>query len=341
MKKIKVLCNAIGNNENIQAQNRDFIEWISNCKNPLILFYIFYSTSKHKEIEELKNVVFIKVSRNRYLRSIQIIIYNFLSFDKRVIITNVVPYLNILLVYYKYIFPSRVYIGFVNRLPYINSIFKIMCYHKFNHFGISKAICDDFFELNGKIIPLVRLSYNLDIFNSKNDNIEKLERIRFISVGSLQWRKNPILFTSLALRFPKHDFVWIGDGELDFIVKRNIKKNNISNFAIYPSMNQLKIANYLKKSDFLCLFSYLEGYPNVIAESLLSGTPVLTFNHYDPENIINDFNGYVFKDEFEIFEFINKIDREYINKLKKNTRDNISIIIKDFDEFSIDKLFCK
>lgn len=340
MKKIKILCNGIGNEDNIQPQNRDFIHWILNCNNTSIIYYIFYYSKKPKCIENKSNVTFIKVSRNRYLRSIQIIIYNFLSFDKRVIITNVVPYLSILLGYYKYIFPSRVYIGFVNRLPYLGVGFELMCYKEFNHFGISKAICNDFYELFGKNIPLVRLSYNLEVFNSNyNYNGFRNDRLRFISVGSLQWRKNPLLFTSLALRFTKHEFIWIGEGELDFLLKKNIIKNKINNITFYPNMNQFKIAEQIKKSDFLCLFSYLEGYPNVIAESILCGIPVLTLEHFDPENVINDFNGFVFKDEFEIFEFFQSVDYSCLEKLKINTQEYSQVIVEGFKKFSIDKLF--
>jgi len=106
----------------------------------------------------------------------------------------------------------------------------------------------------------------------------------------------------------------------------NIKKLNITDkiFFLNQQKNLLKFYNGI---DFLLLASHSESFPNVVAESMLCSTPVLSSNAGDSKKIINN-QGFIMKtnDIISIYKNISKVinflkidKKKWITK-KKNSR---------------------
>jgi glycosyltransferase involved in cell wall biosynthesis len=108
-----------------------------------------------------------------------------------------------------------------------------------------------------------------------------LEKKIFLTVGSLQKRKNHILVLQSLLKLPKKIlnkliYLVIGDGP---------EKNNLINFCTEYKLNNVKflgkrfdeeLADLYFASDFFILFSKAEAMPLVFLEALYSGLPIIT-----------------------------------------------------------------
>ncbi|MHC1681564.1 MAG: glycosyltransferase [Clostridiaceae bacterium] len=99
----------------------------------------------------------------------------------------------------------------------------------------------------------------------------------------------------------------IGEGELDYIFynERNVK--------IVHNLKQEEVCDYLNESDIFLFFSYFEGTPLSLIESLAVGTPAITSNFSEFRNIIIDgYNGFKIDNITENFDVI--LEKSYIIK---------------------------
>ena len=114
-----------------------------------------------------------------------------------------------------------------------------------------------------------------------------------IACGTLSPRKNPHLFLELARRLPDYQFVWIGDGKLRDNLMKLIQSENITNLQFVGNMPQTLVADNFREADVFVLPSKYEGFPKVVIEAMACGLPVIVFNHYGPEAVIDGVTGYV------------------------------------------------
>jgi glycosyltransferase involved in cell wall biosynthesis len=83
----------------------------------------------------------------------------------------------------------------------------------------------------------------------------------------------------------------ISDGNTDY-AKAIVKDLNLNDFVIFHSTKTTyEIADFLKKSDCLVLFSNYENFPCVIAESLMLGIPVISSSVNGIPEHISEWNG--------------------------------------------------
>ena len=72
---------------------------------------------------------------------------------------------------------------------------------------------------------------------------------------------------------------------------------NIADYLTLHDPNQ-KIEEEYRKSDIFCLPSLYEGYPNVVAEAMSCGLPVICSNVYENPYIVEEgVNGFLFNPE--------------------------------------------
>ncbi len=101
----------------------------------------------------------------------------------------------------------------------------------------------------------------------------------------------------------------IGTGDLEVELQHNLdeikKRNNIEIERIYATDD---VNSYYNRSRITILTSLYEGFPNVLAESLTVGTPVISFNcPSGPAEIVeNGVNGYLIPC-FDCDDFSNKV----------------------------------
>lgn len=217
--------------------------------------------------------------------------------------------------------PNRkgITVGIVNQVPYHHKNFKYLVRGPHHVFAISSRIREGIKNYANRDVPVIHLCYDLDMFRPKaHQNIRK----QVVCVGSMQLRKQPLLFANIARRTPEADFIWVGDGYYMNWMKEKIKNEGISNLKIPGVMKQSDLADFLPQCDIFLFPSVHEGFPNVIVEAMACGLPVVAFNTYGPEAVIDGETGYIVKSEFEMLEKLKYLisDDVVLKAFSKNAR---------------------
>ena len=166
-----------------------------------------------------------------------------------------------------------------------------------------KFICNNFPFLSKKVHPIINF-VDVNRFTPSVTPVRN-ETLRIVTVARYTQQKNVLTYLK-AVRMVKDmglnvHFDWYGD-----------KKHNAAFFAeIEKEYQQLDIADYLtlhdskqkieeeyRKADIFCLPSLFEGYPNVVAEAMSCGLPILCSNVYEnPYIVAEGVNGFLFDPE--------------------------------------------
>lgn len=163
-----------------------------------------------------------------------------------------------------------------------------------------KFICTNFPFLSKKVHPIINF-VDVNRFTPSETPVRN-NTLRIVTVARYTQQKNVLTYLK-AVRMAKDmglnvHFDWYGD-----------KKHNAAYFAeIEKEYQQLDIADYLtlhdpkqkieeeyRKADIFCLPSLFEGYPNVVAEAMSCGLPILCSNVYENPYIVEEgVNGFLF-----------------------------------------------
>ena len=163
-----------------------------------------------------------------------------------------------------------------------------------------KFICYNFPFLCNKVHPIINF-VDVNRFMPSETPVRN-ETLRIVTVARYTQQKNVLTYLK-AVRMVKDmglnvHFDWYGD-----------KKHNATYFAdIEKEYKQLDVADYLtlhdpnqkieeeyRKADVFCLPSLYEGYPNVVAEAMSCGLPILCSNVYENPYIVEEgVNGFLF-----------------------------------------------
>ena len=192
-----------------------------------------------------------------------------------------------------------------------------------------KFISNNFPFLSKKVHPIINF-VDVNRFTPSVTPVRN-ETLRVVTVARYTQQKNVLTYLK-AIRMVKDmglnvHFDWYGD-----------KKHNVAYFAeIEKEYQQLDIADYLtlhdpnqkieeeyRKADIFCLPSLFEGYPNVVAEAMSCGLPILCSNVYENPYIVEEeVNGFLFnpKDPAEMADAIKKmVGLSYENRLEMGKR---------------------
>jgi glycosyltransferase involved in cell wall biosynthesis len=122
-----------------------------------------------------------------------------------------------------------------------------------------------------------------------------------ISIGRLTWQKGfPDLLLAIK-NLTDHNFpvqlVIIGEGpqrqELEYMIRDLQLTGNVS---LAGKQDQPEIKNWFAKAQAFVLSSIAEGFPNVLAEAMLAGVPVITSNCGGiPELIENEKHAFMYE----------------------------------------------
>jgi len=198
---------------------------------------------------------------------------------------------------------------------------------------------NDMFEDFIKYYSVDKNNNSLHIINnpiirkSNNFNQNKLLDNNLISIGSLTPKKGyERVFNNLKGLNLDYKYNIIGTGN-----QLNHLKKLVYDLELDNKISFLGIKNdvypLLIKSKLFILGSYIEGFPNVILESLSVGIPCIVFKDSlggHKEIIIDGFNGYICSDKMD---FQNKI----LLSLKRKW-DCSSIISDVYERFNKDKI---
>ena len=128
---------------------------------------------------------------------------------------------------------------------------------------------------------------------------------RIITVARYTQQKNVLTYMK-AVRMVKEmglkvHFDWYGDKKHNASYYAEVEKEHrlldIADYLTLHEPNQ-KIEEEYRKSDIFCLPSLFEGYPNVVAEAMSCGLPVICSNVYENPYIVEEgVNGFLFNPE--------------------------------------------
>jgi glycosyltransferase involved in cell wall biosynthesis len=197
---------------------------------------------------------------------------------------------------------------------------------------VSNACRQKFIELLPELKDKTQVVYNLfpiEEIKSKSIIYNPFEKtkISIVSVGRIDnSTKRFHLIPEICKMLRDNSIInykWriIGDGPDIESNKQLIKTLGVSDFVEFVG-EEVNPYPYVKKSDILVLTSAYEGYPMVVGESLILGTPVLTTCYSSAyEQIIENYNGLITGMEkgniFTVIKYLLTNQLE-IERMKKN-----------------------
>jgi len=348
-KKIKVLFHTQPNITSFNAQDLNGREIASRLNKGI--FEIYFIDTLHTEIDpklKKENIKILKASKSPIKRKMDIFKYKLLykydiSFYIRVF-KNESYFLKLLPFFDR----NRKTIHMVeNRLPYpadekYNQTAKYNALHSDYVFPISQQVQKDvehYYGIRGNGIMYVGVDTSLFVpnFNKKN------KRLKIVSCGTFQKRKQPLLFAEIAKKFPECDFYWIGEGELKQKIIDKKNNENITNLYLLNNMPHRELSKFFANSDIFLFPSIHEGFPKVIVEAMASGLPIIAFDKYGPEAIINNKTGFIVSNKNEMKEKLrilidnNELRKEFSkNAVKRAKEFDWNIIVKKWEDILID-----
>jgi len=160
-------------------------------------------------------------------------------------------------------------------------------------FGGTTVACGDTeFKIAQKIGRSLLVRNGIDLHQLNQHYIEKentSSQLVIGTIGRISYQKNPKLFNEVALLFPQHQFIWIGDGELRHLLTApNIKISGwfTNNTAVFPYLNQL---------DLYMQTSLWEGLPIAVLEAMAFRKPIIATDVIGNNDIVEPHtNGFLF-----------------------------------------------
>ena len=155
---------------------------------------------------------------------------------------------------------------------------------------------------------LVRNGINIDSVRKLKENIEN-EKLTIGILGRITFARNPDLFNNLALKHPKINFLWIGDGEMkDSLSAKNIQKTGWF-------VNKETAIKHLNKIDIYLQTSLWEGLPIALLEAMALEKPVLATNVIgNIDAVAHGETGFLFNNEIEFEHYLSKLQNPVLRK---------------------------
>ncbi len=123
-------------------------------------------------------------------------------------------------------------------------------------------------------LTLYRYWINLKNFSPKISNKKIYD---YLFVSRLIAKKGIKIFLNTAKKFPGKNFAIVGNGPLEYIVKKY--SQNFKNITFLGAIQNKDLPEVYRKSKIFCIASqYPEGYGRVMMEAVATGLPVIGSN---------------------------------------------------------------
>lgn len=234
--------------------------------------------------------------------------------------------------YYQYIH------DIIHKESFIGKVIKKFDENVDKYFAVSKAVKDSLCSIGideNKIVIIYNGLSELD-YQIKN----KKDKMVFGFLGALNERKSPLTFADFIEKSGYKGIMayHMCEGDMENKVKERIKKKNLD-IKLIGKVERENIKKFYDSLDFLFVPSKHDPLPTVVLEAFNYSIPVVGRSIDGlPEMIIEDSNGYLFKDEQDFYRVISKIkniSNEKYRIMCRNANDTIK------DNFSLHKKICQ
>ena len=350
-KKMKILINADCSVESIGAQDRDGKHYAIFLDSNKYDISIFCKGRPDKRVENNPNIKIINLSKNKYVEFLEKLFHSlFRRFD--VILNGKATRYEKLYLQFKRVLrvKTKIITFVVNLVPYgvidskDNKLSDFILFKSDYLVAISKRIAETVKKYKCIDIPIIYYLCDLNLFK---EIAPHNQRKKIICVASMIAVKQPFLFANIAKETPEADFIWIGERYYFNDMKRKIKEDEIGNLELPGTIKNNLLPEYLAKADIFLYPSIHDGFPSVIVEAMGCGLPVIAFDRYGPEAVIDNKTGYVVKSEFEMLKKLKYLlsHEDILRKFSINARERAldfegSKAVKELESF-IDKIIKK
>lgn len=168
---------------------------------------------------------------------------------------------------------------------------------------------------------------NIKIFND--------EKINILLIGRLCKQKGQLLALEAIANIKNKDrfnFIFIGSGPLEDKIEKFIKDHELESvvsllgFTDHPYF-------YIKNADYLLTPSLYEGYPNVICESIILGTPIISFEFLSSaKELVTKSNGYLIPmgNTEKLKELFEKIDKKNQFSMDDSMINTVDFLVDEY-----------
>ena len=347
MKKINILVHAFADYEDFNAQNANAREIAFRLNPDMFNIAMFYKKEPERRLTTKRNISLIHIPTKRKLSNITTLKY---MLSKQYQIMFYIR--NFRVDYYylkirKYLRDKKITIYIIeNILPYPASEeyrerakdIALMSDYIFSVSNFVALTAKKEYDIDTPVIPVgVDTSFFRPLLNSDK---EKKSYVDVLYVGSLQERKRPYLVLEAAKKYPSAKFHIVGRGPLKQKLLTIKEKHSLSNVLFYENVPLSDLIRLYQTADIFLFPSIKEGLPKVTLEAASCGLPVIVFDAYHPESVINEKTGFVVKTEEEMLEKLGVLleDKELRQALGKNGREFVkqkydwAIITKQWED---------
>lgn len=327
MRKKIIFINADAGLSAINAQDRNGKHWAKYLNQQKYTLYLFCKSNPDPRISKLKNVRLIKIASNKYLETIQMIIT--LVFKPYDILLNAKSSFREFLAVkiLRAIRTHKKIITFaVNQVPYnetgshATKRADTVLFSSDIIVANSKRVAKTIKRYMYVEVPVVNNFYDLGLFKpTQRNNV----RTKVVCVGSMTAVKQPFLFANIAKCVPEADFTWVGKRRYYEDMLRKKVNDEIFNLSLPGQVDNNILPDLLSSFDIFLYTSIHDGFPNVLVEAMACGLPVIAFDRYGPEAVVDGNSGYVVKTEFDMLEKVKLLvnDKNLIVEMAQNARE--------------------
>lgn len=211
--------------------------------------------------------------------------------------------------------------------PLTQAAYRFIFRHSGQIVALNAASRDGVCELGdfANVISVMPNFVDLDAIPDQSEPENKRFRIAYI--GALVESKGLATILEIASRLPESDFILVGDapgaGESSHTIERALALANVELTGALPHSSVLDV---LAASDALVFPSHSEGFPNVVAEAMAIGLPIVASPvGAIPEMIDEPAGGYLIPQD-QIGGYVDAIralasDRQFAKKMGAYNRD--------------------
>ncbi|MGY6521480.1 MAG: glycosyltransferase [Mongoliitalea sp.] len=130
-------------------------------------------------------------------------------------------------------------------------------------------------------------------------------------VGNFRYQKNFKLLFEIAKSNPQEQFKIAGKSLLNLDSETSYyheQLKQLSNVEFVGTIPQENILHFFKDAKFLLNTSRFEGFSNTFLEAMMTGLPIISPIHINPDKIITEFDlGFVFNDASELKKILSDV----------------------------------